>query len=107
MKEIIICGIGLLGALITYFLVPLLKDKTELTQRQLVVERMKTAFMWAKEAVKWAEGEFVGSKRGVEKHEAVRKFIKEKAPWLDEETIKIVIKSAVFEMNKIVKELTK
>ena len=50
MKEIIICGIGLLGALITYFLVPLLKDKTELTQRQLVVERMKTAFMWAKEA---------------------------------------------------------
>ena len=44
MKEIIICGIGLLGALITYFLVPLLKDKTELTQRQFIVERMKTAF---------------------------------------------------------------
>ena len=51
MKEIIICGIGLLGALITYFLVPLLKDKTELTQRQFIVERMKTAFLWAKEAV--------------------------------------------------------
>lgn len=106
MKEIIICSIGLLGALITYFLVPLLKDKTELTQRQLIVERMKTAFMWAKEAVKWAEQKFVGSKRGVEKYEEVRKFIKKKAPWLDDETMKVIIESAVCEMNKIAKKLT-
>lgn len=107
MKEIIICGIGLLGALITYFLVPLLKDKTELTQRQFIVERMKMAFLWAKEAVKWAEQTFEGSKRGAEKYEAVKKFIKEKAPWLDDETMKVVIESAVCEMNKITEKFLK
>ncbi|MDD7731596.1 MAG: phage holin, LLH family, partial [Eubacteriales bacterium] len=92
---------------ITYFLVPLLKDKTELTQRQFIVERMKTAFLWAKEAVKWAEQTFEGSKRGAEKYEAVKKFIKEKAPWLDDETMKVIIESAVCEMNKITEKFLK
>lgn len=107
MKDLMLAVINLVGVILTGFVAVYIKNKTDLTKRQKGVNALEEMSVWVKQAVKWAEQTYSGTKRGQEKLKAVQEFMREKAPWLDSETINILIESAVFEMNKFKDALVK
>lgn len=107
MIEILTTTIKLLGAIATAVLIPYLTAKYKLAERQKTITNIDTAMIWIRQAVKWAEQVIVGTKKGQERLEQVKKVIKEKASWLDDETMTILIESAVHEMNSLKDALLK
>lgn len=88
MVKIILALIGLLGTLLTYFLIPYLKTKTTKEQRD------DLAF-WLGVAMTSAEYMFDIPKAGIEKKDYVMKFIKSKGIKVKDEALSMLIDTVI------------
>jgi len=86
--EIIRIIFGILGVLVTSVLVPYLKKKLDITKLDEVKE-------WINEAVYAAEETFKDPKAGAKKKEYVVAFLNDKGVKIDDQTIDLLIQSAV------------
>ena len=84
--------IGLLSALITYFLIPLIKRKAD-------AEKLAKIKAWVQIAVAAAEQVFAQSGMGEEKKEFVVEFLREKGFTLDTFEIDALIEAAVHDLG--------
>ena len=84
--------IALTAAVITAFVVPWIKSKTTMAQREEVNE-------WVKIAVTAAEQIYRETGKGKEKKAYVLKFLEEKNLKIDEKSVDLMIESAVKNMN--------
>lgn len=89
--------ITLLCAIVTCIVIPLIKSKTTLSQRQELME-------WVKIAVTAAEQLYKGSGRGTEKKKYVLEWLAQRNIKVDEAEIDAMIESAVHEMNASMEE---
>lgn len=87
--------LALIGAIITVFVIPLLKSKTDAAQ----LEKIK---MWVTVAVEAAEQIYVGSGRGAEKKAYVLEFLKSKGFNLEWDEIDAMIEAAVFNLPEYI-----
>lgn len=95
--KIVEAVITLLCAVITCIVIPLIKSKTTLSQRQELIE-------WVKIAVTAAEQLYRGSGRGAEKKKYVLEWLAQRNVKVDEAEIDAMIESAVHEMNASMEE---
>lgn len=79
-------------ALVTYFLIPWLKQKVE-------VEKLEKVTKWVKAAVKAAEMIYNESGMGAKKKAYVLEFLAEKGYTMDVDSIDVLIEAAVQELN--------
>ena len=84
--------IALIAAVVTAFVIPWVKSKTTAAQREEINA-------WVKIAVTAAEQIYSGSGKGKEKKKYVLDFLAEKNLKIDEESVDLMIESAVKEMN--------
>ncbi len=85
--------IALIAAIITAFVIPWVKSKTTAAQREEIEA-------WVRIAVTAAEQIYSGAGKGKEKKEYVLKFLEEKNLKIDEESVDLMIESAVKNMNQ-------
>ncbi len=85
--------IALAAALVTAFVIPWIKSKTTESKR-------KEIDAWVKIAVTAAEQIYTGTGKGKEKKAYVLKFLAEKNLKVDEESVNLMIESAVKNMNE-------
>lgn len=90
--------IALAAAVITAFVVPWIKSKTTVTQREEIDA-------WVKTAVTAAEQIYRETGKGKDKKAYVLKFLEEKNLKIDEESVDLMIESAVKNMNEAFKEV--
>ena len=90
--EIVKAIITLVIVVITYYVVPLLKQKVE-------AEKLKKIENWVKTAVEAAEMIYKGSGLGEKKKAYVLKFLAEKGYTMDVDSIDSLIEAAVHELN--------
>lgn len=83
--------LALIGALITAFLIPWIKNKTS-------AEKLKQIELWVTVAVEAAEQIYTGSGKGAQKKAYVLEFLNSKGFDLDWEEIDMMIESAVFNL---------
>jgi len=88
--------ISVIGAIITYYIVPFLKAKLGQTN-------YTNALWWATSAVQAAEQVFKESGQGEKKKAYVLEFLQSKGLKLTTEELDALIESAVLELNKVVK----
>jgi len=93
LTQIIVALIGLLTAVITVYLIPLLKAKTTKEDRE-------KAQAWVKIAVEAAEMIYKEKGMGDTKFYYVRKFLEDKGIVMDEQEIKLMIESAVLQLKQ-------
>lgn len=86
--------IALLGAVITYIVVPYIKSKT--TEQQ-----QKNLAFWVKAAISAAEQIYADPKMGEQKKTYVLEFIQKLGIVISEEELDTLIEAAVLELNKI------
>ena len=91
--EIVSAVIALIVAVITYFVIPLLRQKVEAGK----LERIEK---WVKTAVEAAEMIYKGSGLGDQKKAYVLKFLAEKGYTMDIDSIDSMIEAAVHELNQ-------
>ena len=84
--------IALIAAVITAFVVPWIKSKTTAAQREEINA-------WVRIAVTAAEQIYKGEGKGKEKKKYVLDFLAEKNLKIDEESVDLMIESAVKNMN--------
>ena len=87
--------LALIGAVITVFVIPWLKSKTDAAQ----LEKIK---MWVTVAVEAAEQLYVGSGRGAEKKAYVLEFLNSKGFNLKWDEIDAMIEAAVFNLPEYI-----
>ena len=85
--------IALAAALVTAFVIPWIKSKTTAAQREEINS-------WVKIAVTAAEQIYSGVGKGKEKKKYVLDFLAEKNLKIDEESVDLMIESAVRNMNE-------
>lgn len=85
--------IALAAALVTAFVIPWVKSKTTAAQREEIEA-------WVRIAVTAAEQIYSGSGKGKEKKKYVLDFLAEKNLKIDEESVDLMIESAVKDMNE-------
>lgn len=85
--------IALAAAVVTAFVIPWIKSKTTAAQREEVNS-------WVKIAVTAAEQIYTGTGKGKEKKKYVLDFLAEKNLRIDEESVDLMIESAVKNMNE-------
>ena len=85
--------IALAAALVTAFVIPWVKSKTTAAQREEINS-------WVKIAVTAAEQIYLGAGKGKEKKKYVLDFLAEKNLKIDEESVDLMIESAVKNMNQ-------
>ena len=85
--------IALIAAVVTGFVIPWVKSKTTAAQREEINS-------WVKIAVTAAEQIYSGVGKGKEKKAYVLKFLEEKNLKIDEESVDLMIESAVKNMNQ-------
>ena len=88
--------IALIAAVITAFVVPWIKSKTTAAQREEINA-------WVRIAVTAAEQIYKGEGKGKEKKKYVLDFLAEKNLKIDEESVDLMIESAVKNMNQAFK----
>ena len=98
--QIILAAFGLVGTLIGTLLVPYIRSKTTAEQR-------KNVYTIIKFAVQAAEQIFNKGGQGVEKYDYVVKYVKSLGIKIEEKDLKILIESAVKELNLMQPELLK
>lgn len=91
--------IPILGAIVTYLLVPLIREKTTKEQRNNI-------YFWVKMAVSAAEMIYAEKGQGKLKKEYVVDFLISKGISINLEELDVLIESAVKEMNEAKKALT-
>ena len=84
--------IPVLGALVTYILIPFIKEKTTAEQRDNI-------YFWVKVAVQAAEMVYQEKGKGQLKKKYVLQFLNEKGIKITSEELDILIESAVKEYN--------
>ena len=89
---IINAAFALIGAVVSVFLIPWIKSKTTVAQRNELVA-------WAKIGVAAAEQIYHGSGRGEEKKQYVLDFLKSKGITFDEASVNNAIEAAVKQLN--------
>ena len=85
--------IALAAAVVTAFVIPWIKTKTTAAQREEISA-------WVKIAVTAAEQIYTGQGRGKEKKAYVLQFLAERNLKIDEESVDLMIESAVKSMNE-------
>ena len=90
--KIVLGVISILGAIITYMVVPYLKSKTSKEQRE-------TIMFWVSVAVSAAEQIFNERGMGAEKKKFVVEFLVEKGIKVSLDELDVLIESAVKELN--------
>ena len=93
LTQIIVAVIGLLGTIMTIYLIPYIKAKTTAADRE-------KAQAWVKIAVEAAEMIYKQSGMGDTKFYYVKKFLEDKGIVLDEQEIKVMIESEVLKLKK-------
>ncbi|KXG78304.1 phage holin, LLH family [Thermotalea metallivorans] len=88
--------IALIGAIITYIVIPYIKSKT-------TIEQQKNAEFWVKIAVSAAEQIYRQPGLGEKKKQYVINFLQKQGIKITMEQLDILIESAVLELNKNVK----
>ena len=88
--------ISLIAAVVTAFVVPWIKSKTTAAQREEINA-------WVRIAVTAAEQIYKGEGKGKEKKKYVLDFLAEKNLKIDEESVDLMIESAVKNMNQAFK----
>lgn len=83
--------LALIGALITAFLIPWIKNKTS-------AEKLEQIELWVTVAVEAAEQIYTGSGKGAQKKAYVLEFLNSKGFDIDWEEIDMMIESAVFNL---------
>ena len=91
--EILLAVIALLSAIVTGVVIPWVRAKTTLAQRQQLTA-------WVSIAVQAAEQLYKGSGRGQEKKEYVVAWLNERGITFDEETVDAAIEAAVYGLVK-------
>lgn len=86
--------IALIGAVITYIIVPYFKSKTTKEQRESIA-------FWVRVAVNAAEQIYDEKGQGKVKKEYVIKFLSDKGITLTLEQLDVLIEAAVYELNKM------
>lgn len=84
--------IALIAAIVSTFLIPLIRSKTTTQQREQLVA-------WVKIAVSAAEQIFKGSGRGEEKKKYVLSFLAQNGFSIDEASVNTAIEAAVKQLN--------
>lgn len=84
--------IALLGAIVTYIVIPYIKERT-------TKDQMENLMFWVKIAVGAAEQIYKDKGQGALKKEYVIKFLHDKGIKITEEQIDLLIEAAVFELN--------
>lgn len=97
--KIVLGVISILGAIITYMVVPYLKSKTSKEQRE-------TIMFWVSVAVLAAEQIFNERGMGAEKKKFVVEFLVEKGIKVSLEELDVLIESAVKELNLVQQAFT-
>ena len=92
--------IALIAAVVTAFVIPWVKSKTTAAQREEIEA-------WVRIAVTAAEQIYSGSGKGKEKKKYVLDFLAEKNLKIDEESVDLMIESAVRNMNQALGEEVK
>lgn len=92
--RIVLGVISILGAVITYMVVPYLKSKTSKEQRE-------TIMFWVSVAVSAAEQIFNERGMGAEKKKFVVEFLVEKGIKVSLDELDVLIESAVKELNLV------
>lgn len=94
--------IPFIGAVVAYFIVPLIKSKTSKEQRENI-------YAWVKIGVQTAEqiADLQGLKTGRDKKEYVQKFLADLGLKISSEELDAMIEAAVYELNVIQGELNK
>ena len=87
--------IALIAAIITAFVIPWIRSKTNAAQ----FEKIK---MWVTVAVEAAEQLYVGSGRGAEKKAYVVQFLQEKGFTIDPDSLDKLIEAAVFNLPEYI-----
>lgn len=88
--------IALITAVVTAFVIPWIKSKTTAAQREEINA-------WVRIAVTAAEQIYKGEGKGKEKKKYVLDFLAEKNLKIDEESVDLMIESAVKNMNQAFK----
>jgi len=86
--------IALLGAIITYIVIPFMKERTTKEQRENLM-------FWVRVAVQAAEQIYNEKSEGALKKEYVINFLSQKGIVVAEGQIDILIEAAVFELNNL------
>lgn len=97
--RIVLGVISILGAIITYMVVPYLKSKTSKEQRE-------TIMFWVSVAVSAAEQIFNERGMGAEKKKFVVEFLVEKGIKVSLDELDVLIESAVKELNLVQQAFT-
>lgn len=97
--RIVLGVISILGAILTYMVVPYLKSKTSKEQRE-------TIMFWVSVAVSAAEQIFNERGMGAEKKKFVVEFLVEKGIKVSLEELDVLIESAVKELNLVQQAFT-
>jgi LL-H family phage holin len=100
LTQIIVALIGLLSAVLTAFLVPLIRSKIEESKMHLSEQEQQVLMELAKAAVKAAEQIYTESGKGKEKKAYVQEYLAENGYILDEKAVDIAIESAVLELKQ-------
>jgi len=87
-------AIALLGAIITYIVIPFMKERTTKEQRENLM-------FWVRVAVQAAEQIYNEKSQGALKKEYVINFLSQKGIVVTEGQIDILIEAAVFELNNL------
>ena len=90
--EIIECSVGLVSALITVFIIPVLRQKLSDEKRQRLL-------FWIETAVNAAE-QLYGSKTGQQKKDFVVSFLLSKGIVADVDEVAALIESEVYKLTK-------
>ena len=100
LTQVIVALIGLLTAVLTGFLVPLIRAKIDESKAKLSEQELAMISELAKIAVKAAEQIYTGTGMGAKKKEYVQKFLAENGYVLDETAVDIAIEAAVLELKQ-------
>lgn len=92
LTALVLALLGVLGAIVVKYLIPYIKARTTLEQQ----ENIQT---WTRIAVQAAEMIFKEVGKGSEKYDYVANFLRQKGFDLDMQEIKILIESAVNELQ--------
>ena len=93
MMELFKIFIMLLGAILTYKVVPVIKGK-------VTADQINQAYFWVQIAVNAAEQLWQQAGKGQDKKEYVIAFLKSKGITITEQELDALIEAAVYEMNR-------
>ncbi|MBO6270472.1 MAG: holin [Clostridium sp.] len=93
MTQVIVALIGLVGVILSSWLIPLLRSKT-------TEQKWENAMFWVRLAVKSAEQIYNQQGWGEAKKKYVEEFLKEHNIKLDDQQVDVAIEAAVLEIQK-------